>query len=82
MKIERLIVRQEVHSCVVGRRETHEELVGLTRREPAQELLEPGRRVLGGAAAAGLEADETAGRFHTRSVAEAWRRHDRENLLD
>ena len=65
---ERALVVEPVHGRVVGRVEPDEEIRRLGRHEPREQLLEPRRRVLRGAAA-GLRQRGQRRRFgHTASV--------------
>ena len=57
---ERALVVEPVDRGVVGRVEADEQVLGLRRDEALQQLLEPRRRVLRGAAAADGEARERA----------------------
>ena len=49
---ERAFVVELVHDSVVGGRQADQEVLGLGRHEPAQQLVQPSRGVLGRATAA------------------------------
>jgi len=55
---ERPLVVELVHGCVVRGREPDEQILRLQRNEALQELFEPGRRVLRGAAPADGQTGE------------------------
>ncbi len=58
---ESAVVVQAVHGRVVGRIEPDQQVLGLDRDEPAEELVEPRRRVLRSAAAADRELRQPRG---------------------
>ena len=65
---QRPLVVELVDRGVVGRGEPDEQILRRRRRESGQQLLQTGRGVLGGAAAAGLETGEPGSSLHAMEV--------------